>query len=98
MIIYHKKSNDFPPKVLLIPKNRSINHIYLPFSLSNMIYALLSKKCLESHFRTSMGQILSGLGGGEGGQTNFGNACILGTFGHETPHDLPNPVIFVVPI
>ena len=59
----------FPTKVFLIPQKRSFNHIYLTFSLSNMIYALLSKKCCESHLRTSMGQIaqdawIGGWGGG----------------------------------
>ena len=34
----------FPTKVFLIPQKRSFNHIYLTFSLSNMIYALLLKK------------------------------------------------------
>ena len=46
-----------PTKVFLIPQQRSFNHIYLTFSLSNMIYAHLSKNCRESHLRTSMGQI-----------------------------------------
>ena len=43
--------------VFLIPQNRSFNHIYLTFSLSNMIYAPLSKKCRKWHLRTCMGQI-----------------------------------------
>ena len=43
--------------MFLIPQKRSFNHIYLTFSLSNMIYTCLSKKCRESHLRTSTGQI-----------------------------------------
>ena len=37
------KSDNFPPKCALIPQNRSFNHISLTFSLTKMIYALLSK-------------------------------------------------------
>ena len=47
----------FPTKVLLIPQKRSFYHIYLTFSLLNMINACLSKKCHESHLRFCMGQI-----------------------------------------
>ena len=42
------KSDNFPTKVFLIPKKRSFNHIYLTFSLPNMIYALLWAKSLRS--------------------------------------------------
>ena len=58
------KSDNFPTKVFLFPQNRSFNHIYLTFSLSNMIYALLLKKCHESHLRISMGQIAQDAWGG----------------------------------
>ena len=45
-----------------------------------MIYALLSKKCHESHLRTCMGQIAQDawIGVGRGAQPNLGNACIMG--------------------
>ena len=75
-----------PTKVFLIPQKRSFNYIYLTFSLSNMIYSLLSKKCCELHLHTCMGQIAQDAWMlGCGGQPNLGNACILGTFGHATP-------------
>ena len=43
----------FPSKVFLIRQNISFSHIYLTFSISNMIYTLMSKKCCESHLRTN---------------------------------------------
>ena len=42
------KSDNFLPKRALISQNRSSNHIYLTFSLSKMILALLSKN-VQSH-------------------------------------------------
>ena len=49
-----------------------------------MIYALLSKKCCDSHLRICMGQIAQDAWIGGWGQPNLGNACILGTFGPVT--------------
>ena len=43
MIIHHQKVIISPQKCALIPQNRSFNHISLTFSLTQMIYALLSK-------------------------------------------------------
>ena len=73
-----------PTKVFLIPQQRSFNHIYLTFSLSNMIYALLSKNVASRiyAFYAFVGQIRQGARiRGWGDQPNLGNSCILGTFG-----------------
>ena len=56
VIIHHQKVIISPQKCALIPKNRSFNHISLTFSLTKMIYALLSKN-VESHIRAFMDHI-----------------------------------------
>ena len=70
----------FPTKVFLIPQKWSFNHIYLTFSLSNMIYALLSKKCCKSHLRTCMGQIAQDAWIRGWGSTWFRQCLYFGTF------------------
>ena len=65
MIIYTSpKSDNFPTKVFLFPRN----HIYLTFSLSKMIYALLSKIVASRIYAILWAKSLRmpGLGGGGG--------------------------------
>ena len=77
----------FLTKVFLFPQNRSFNHIYLAFSLSNMIYALLSKKCCELHFCNSTcepnrsGCLVCGVGA----QPNFGLCLYFGSIWSRNP-------------
>ena len=86
VITYHRKVI-FPHKSFLIPQNRSFNHIYLAFSLSNMIYALLSKKCCELHFCNSTcepnrsGCLVCGVGA----QPNFGLCLYFGSIWSRNP-------------
>ena len=63
-----------------------------------MIYALLSKKCCESHLRNSVGQIAQDVwfGGGRGGHPNLGNAWIFGTFGLVTLVTPPKPILLLL--
>ena len=66
-----------------IPQNRSCNQISLTFSLTKMIYALLSKNVVSRIYALLLAKFakVPGLGGGGGrGQPNFGNARILGAY------------------
>ena len=56
MIIYHTNVIICPQKCALIPQNRSINHIYLSFSLSKNCLCTFVEKCRKSHLRAFMGQ------------------------------------------
>ena len=81
MIIHHQKVIISPQKCALIPQNRSFNHISLTFSLTKMIYALLSKNVTSRIYALLLAKFakVPGLGvSGRGGQPNFGNARILG--------------------
>ena len=80
------KSDNFPPKVC--PYSPSLNHIYSKFSLSKITFV---EKCRQSHLRSFMGQICQDArnGGAKGGQTNFGNASILGSVGNLCPTWMP---------
>ena len=49
-IIHHQKVICSPQKCALIPQNRSFYHISLTFSLTKMIYALLSKNVAFTRF------------------------------------------------
>ena len=82
MIIRH-------PKVIISPQKGSFpprNHIYLTFSFSKMIYALLSKIVASRIYAILWAKSLRmpGLGDG-GGQPNLGNAWILGVSVPGTP-------------
>ena len=75
------KSDNYPTKVFLFPHNRSFNHIYLTFSLSEWFYALLSKNVASRIYTLLWAKSLRM----PGGQPNLGNAWILGTFGQASP-------------
>ena len=82
VIIHHQKVIISPQKCALIPQNRSFNHISLTFSLTKMIYALLSKNVTSRIYALLLAKFakVPGLGG----QPNFGNARILGAYGPAT--------------
>ena len=48
VVIHNQKVIISPQKCALIPQNRSVNHMSLTFSLTKMIYALLSEN-VASH-------------------------------------------------
>ena len=88
MTIFHQKVMIFLQKCSLFLRidNSTTSSSSTTFSLLNMIYALLSKICRESHSCTCMGQIAQDawIGVGRGAQPNLGNACILGSSGPAT--------------
>ena len=55
-----------PPKCALLPQNRSFNHISLSFSLTKLIYPLLSKNVTSRIFALLLAKFakVPGLGGG----------------------------------
>ena len=69
---------NFPQKYALFPQNRSFNRIYITFSLSKMIYALLSK-IRESHLRDIMGQIVQDAWQGNRQHSNLITPQMFGT-------------------
>ena len=76
------QSDHLSPKSDNLPQNISFTNIYLTFSLSKMIYALLLKNVAKSHICAFMDHIRQDARiRGWGGRPNFGNARILGTFG-----------------
>ena len=84
MIINHQKVIISTQKCALIPQNRSFNHMFLTFSLTKIIYALLLKNVSSCIYELLLAKFakMPGLGGGRGvgGQTNFGNARSLEPF------------------
>ena len=84
MIIHHQKVIISPQKCALIPQNRSFNHISLTFSLTKIIYTLLSKNVASGIYALLLAKFAKVPGLGGGGQPNFGNARILGAFGRAT--------------
>ena len=89
MIIYHPKVIISPQKCALIPQNRSYNHIYLTFSLSKMIYALLLKNVASRIW-------MPGLGVGVGGwSTQFWQCQDFGNIWSPNPSLTMKNVIFI---
>ena len=88
VILYHQKVIISPQTCALIPQSKSLKHIYSKFSLSKITFV---EKCRQSHLRSFMGQICQDArnGGAKGGQTNFGNASILGSVGNLCPTWMP---------
>ena len=70
MIIHHQKVIISPQKCALIPQNRSFNHISLTFSLTKMIYAVLSKNVSSRIYALLLAKFakVPGLRGGESTQ------------------------------
>ena len=84
MIIHHQKVIISPQKCALIPQNNSFNHTSLTFSLTKMIYALLSKNVTSRIYALLLAKFAKVPGLGGGGQPNFGNARILDAYGPQT--------------
>ena len=80
VIIHHPKVIIFPTKVFLFPRN----HINLTFSLSKMIYALLSKNGASRNYTLLWAKFarMPGLGGVN---PILWNARILGPYSPPTP-------------
>ena len=80
VIIYHQKTIISPQKCALNPQNSSVilPHLFNILTLKYDLHTFV-KKCL--FIRVVVCQRMPGLGG----QTNFANASILGTFGHLRP-------------
>ena len=67
------KSDNLPPrpKCALLPQNRSFNHISLSFSLTKLIYPLLSKNVTSRIFALLLAKFAKVPGLGGGGSTQF---------------------------
>ena len=81
------KSDISPQKCSLFPRKYHSPHLFNIFTLKHDLRTFV-EKMLQDAFTHFYGPNRSGCldwGVGRGGQPNSGIACILGTFGHDTP-------------
>ena len=85
VIIFHQKVIISPQKCALIPQNISFNHISLTFSLTKMIYALLSKNVVSRIYALLLAKFAKVPGSGPNGIPGFSIDQNPGIFYYEIP-------------
>ena len=89
VIIHHQKVIISPQKCALIPQNRSFNHLFLTFSLTKIICALLLKNFASRIYSLFLAKFSKMSGWGGGGSNQFWQCQDFGTIWILNPHALP---------